>query len=115
VGVQLKSDRWIRDEVAHLPGVVDAVADEGRQGAARAEAILAAHRSSEPGSARIAIEHRDPDTWVHLIDEPDPAGNANKPNAVAIEFGRTGATGRGASQGIFALSSAFGGAFRRSR
>lgn len=115
MGVQLYSDRYIRSLVAHLDGVVGAVAAEALEGAVRAEAILTAHHSPEPGSARIEVEQGDVDTHVSLVDEPNPAGNAGKPNAVAIEFGRTGARGRGASQGIFALSGAFGGAFRRSR
>lgn len=84
------------DTVAHLPGVVAAVRAVGNQGAAEAEAILAFH--FETGASKIEVDYGVTDTVVSLVDEA----------AVSIEFGRTGALGRGASQGVFALTGAFG-------
>jgi hypothetical protein len=95
--------------VAYLPGVTDAVNDKAKQGGRRAEAILRAHRSPVAGAAYIEVTRGRTDSFVSLVDPPSQAGNNFKPNAMAIEYGRSGARGRGASQGIFAVTGAFGG------
>lgn len=76
---------------SHLPGVVQAVAREGEQIAARARGRLAEHRVT--GTATILVTHHVPDTIVSLVD----------PAAVSIEFGRNGSRGRGASRGLHVL------------
>ncbi|MFC7330817.1 MULTISPECIES: DUF5403 family protein [Nocardiopsidaceae] len=69
--------------------------------ATRARTRLAQHRES--GRARIeVIRGRRSDAFVELVDD-GPDGNA-----VAIEYGRTGSRGRGASQGVYALHYAIG-------
>lgn len=87
--------------VAHLPGVIGAVAAKAQEGAGRAEAILARHQpGKQPGSggSHITVTHGSVDSFVNLID---PGGAA-----VNIEFGRSGGRG-GAMQGIRAISGAF--------
>lgn len=88
--------RSCNETVAHLPGVVGAVRAAGERGAAGAKAILAAH--FETGASKIEVKYGRTDTVVSLVDKA----------AVSIEFGRTGARGRGASQGVFALTGGFG-------
>lgn len=66
----------IEDAVAHLPGVVAAVAAKGEEIAAVARTRLAAHRDS--GNAKIEVSHGVTDTFVELVD----------PAAMTIEFGR---------------------------
>lgn len=83
--------------VAHLDGVIAAVAAEAAWRGARAEAILRAHFRT--GASSIEVTHGAVDSWVSLVDDA----------AVSIEFGRTGATGkRGRSQGVFPVWEAFG-------
>ena len=70
---------WVSEfapsDVARLPGVRAAVAEKGREIAARARTGLKGHR--ETGAAKIRVESRSPDYLVHLVDEA----------ALAIEFG----------------------------
>jgi hypothetical protein len=82
--------------VAHLPGVVNAVHDAAQDGARGATSILRAH--FHEGRSRIEVTRGSVDSWVSLVD----------PAAVSIEFGRTGARGRGSSQGVFAVTGGFG-------
>jgi hypothetical protein len=82
--------------VAHLPGVIGAVHDTAQDGARRAEAVLRAHFYR--GQSEIEVTRGAVDSFVSLID----------PAALSIEYGRTGARGRGASQGVHALEAAFG-------
>jgi hypothetical protein len=86
------------EKVAHLAGVVGAVADTARAGGARAEAALSAHRAQ--GHARIEVSHGSVDSFVTLSDERGQRA------AAAIEYGRSGGP-RGASQGLFVLRGAF--------
>jgi hypothetical protein len=88
---------YCNELVARLPGVIDAVHDKAQQGGRRAETILRAHHHE--GDARIEVTQGTTDSFVSLVD----------PAAFSIEFGRTGARGRGRSQGIFAVTGAFGG------
>lgn len=83
--------------VAHLPGVVAAVYEKALEGAARAEAILNSAKE-RTGASKIEVSQGDTDSYVSLVD----------PNAISIEFGRVGTMGRGTSQGIFAVTRAFG-------
>lgn len=84
------------DTVAHLSGVVAAVAAEAAEAGGRAEAILRTHFHT--GASSIEVTHGDVDSWVSLVDDA----------AVSIEFGRTGARGQGTSQGVFPVWEAFG-------
>lgn len=88
------------ETVAHLPGVRAHIASRSRKAAARAKAKLLGHRVR--GDAHIEHSMGTLDGYVSLVDPPSDA-NSGKPNAMAIEFGRTGARGRGASQGIHVL------------
>lgn len=85
------------ETVAHLPGVRLAVSAKAEEGAARARAILGAHRKT--GKSSIDVTHGELDSFVNLND---PGGDA-----MSIEFGRTGARGHGRSQGVHALGGAF--------
>lgn len=82
--------------VAHLPGVIAAVHEAALEGAAAAEGILAAH--FETGASKVEVSQGSVDSWVSLVDD----------HAVSIEFGRTGARGRGSSQGVYAVTGGFG-------
>lgn len=78
---------WVHPEiasiVAHLSGVVDAVAEVAKPIEVRARGALAAHRRT--GAASIEVEHGVTDTVVSLVDEA----------ALSIEYGHTDArTGR---------------------
>lgn len=84
------------EDVAHLAGVIAAVNATAQEGAARARSILAAHFHT--GASSIEVSQGDVDSFVSLVD----------PAAISIEFGRSGAMGRGTSQGIFAITRAFG-------
>lgn len=88
--------RSCNEIVAHLPGVVAAVAAKAEEGKGRAEAILARHHRT--GAAHITVSHGTTDSFVNLVD---PGGAA-----AAIEFGRSGGP-RGATQGVRAISGAF--------
>lgn len=87
--------------VAHLPGVIGAVAAKAAEGAARASAILAGHHHE--GLTEITVTHGAVDSFVNLVDRS--GGKAN-PAAAAIEFGHTTPKGHPV-QGIHAISSAF--------
>lgn len=86
------------DIVAHLPGVRAEVRATAQKGAAKAEAVLAAHRYE--GHSRITVTTGSLDAFVNLDDTRGDHA------AGAIEFGRSGGRG-GATQGINALGSAF--------
>lgn len=87
--------------VAHLPGVIAAVYAKAQEGGVTARAILASHRHT--GASSIEVTQGDVDSFVSLVD----------PNAISIEFGRVGTMGRGTSQGVFAVTRAFGGSAPR--
>ncbi len=82
--------------ISHLPGVRSRVRRTAYQGAARASAILAAHRAE--GHSRITVTHGDVDSFVNLDD------TRGYPAAAAIEYGRKR---RGVTSGIHAIRSAF--------
>ena len=83
--------------VAHE--VQPAVVERAEILANRARTRLAQHRES--GRARIEVTRgRRSDAFVELVDDGG--------NAVAIEYGRRGSRGRGASQGVYALHYAIG-------
>lgn len=88
--------------VAHLEGVIAAVAAKAEEGAARAEAILKSRHkpTNPPPHPYIEVTHGTVDSFVSLVD-PDPRGSAK-----SIEFGRSGGN-RGATQGVRAISGAF--------
>lgn len=86
------------DIVAHLPGVRAEVRATANKGAAKAEAVLAAHRYE--GHAQITVTTGSLDAFVNLDDTRGDHA------AGAIEFGRSGGRS-GATQGINALGSAF--------
>lgn len=83
---------------AKLPGVRAKLRTTAYAGAARAEAVLDAHRAQ--GHARITVTHGTLDYFVNLDD------TRGQRAAAAIEFGRRGGR-RGVSSGIHALRSAF--------
>lgn len=91
---------------AKLPGVRRKLAETARDGAARAEAILAVHRYS--GDSRITTTRGTLDWFVNLDD------TRGQHAAAAIEYGRrlgpdTGEDGSTGSRtvGVHALRSAF--------
>ena len=86
------------ETVAHLPGVIGAVASVAKAAGSRAEGLLASHRHL--GHARIEVSHGDVDSFVTLSDERGQRA------AAAIEFGRSGGP-TGASQGLFVLRGSF--------
>jgi len=94
VAVHIEED--CNEIVAHLDGVIAAVYATAQQGAARARAILASHRHT--GASSIEVSQGDVDSYISLVD----------PAAISIEFGRVGTMGRGTSQGVFAITKAFG-------
>lgn len=87
--------------VAKLPGVKVHIGVRTRAAAGRAKARLLGHRKR--GDAYIEHSQGVLDGYVSLVDPPSSANN-NKPNAMAIEFGRTGTVGGGPSQGVHALT-----------
>lgn len=90
---------WADDEYfAKLPGVRRTLARTAKAGAARAEAILDAHRYQ--GHAKIETSKGTLDWFVSLDD------TRGQRAAAAIEYGRKGGRG-GVSSGIHALRSAF--------
>ncbi|RKN40804.1 DUF5403 family protein [Streptomyces hoynatensis] len=70
--------------IAHMRGVVDAVADEAEERAARIRAVAAAHQRSGRFYASIKTAPRGPDT---LIYSDDPA-------ALSINYGHRAPDGR---------------------
>jgi hypothetical protein len=89
------NDKEMNRLISHLPGVRRRVRRTAYAGAARAEAILAAHRVT--GASRITVDG-DVDYFVSLDDA------RGYPAAAAIEYGRKR---RGVTSGIHALRSAF--------
>lgn len=87
------------DVIAHLRGVIGAVHDKAKEGAARASAILAAHHHT--GDSRITVTRGTVDSFVNLDDTRGDHA------AAAIEYGRSGGR-HGATQGVHALGGAFG-------
>ena len=83
---------------AKLPGVRRTLNVTAHAGAARAEAILAAHRHQ--GHSRITVTRGGLDYFVNLDD------TRGQRAAAAIEYGRRRGRG-GATVGIFALRGAF--------
>ena len=83
---------------AKLPGVRRVLSRTAKDGASRAEAILAAHRYQ--GHSRITVTRGGLDYFVNLDD------TRGYPAAAAIEYGRKRGRG-GATAGIFALRGAF--------
>lgn len=94
--VKLLPSKQFNKTVAHLTGVIAAVAAEAGRGAARADAILSGHHYT--GATHITVSHGSVDSFVNLVD---PGGAA-----AAIEFGHVSKTGK-AVQGIRAISGAF--------
>lgn len=100
------SDREMNYLISHMPGVRRTVSSTARQGAARASAILAAHRYQ--GHSRITVTHGDVDSFVNLDD------TRGQRAAAAIEYGRRlgpdteedGSTGS-RSVAVYALRGAF--------
>lgn len=92
---------WVTDEYfAKLPGVRAKLATTARGGAARASAILAAHRAE--GHSRITLTRGTLDWFVNLDDTRGDRA------AAAIEYGRKNeGRSRGTTSGIHALRSAF--------
>ncbi|MCK2237710.1 MULTISPECIES: DUF5403 family protein [unclassified Crossiella] len=73
--------RNIADTMAHLPGVVEAVAEVADDIAARANALLNEH--TESGRASIEITRGRTDSVVSLVD----------PAALSIEYGHADRAG----------------------
>ena len=87
--------------VAHLPGVIAAVAKTAEKGGVRAAILLTQHTTEgDQGHARITVTHGSVDSFVNLDDTRSQSA------AAAIEFGRSGGK-RGPSEGIFVLTRAF--------
>jgi hypothetical protein len=85
-------------DVAHLGGVVNAVYARALVAEGVARAKLSARRDT--GASYINVTRGDVDSFLNLND---PGGGA-----LQIEFGRTGAMGKGgAFQGVFAITGAF--------
>jgi hypothetical protein len=82
-----------------VPGVAAYVYTVAQSGGAKARSILNAHRDT--GASYIEVtKGSHPDSHISLVD---PGGNA-----IAIEFGRPGTTGRQPpSRGVHALQGAF--------
>lgn len=86
------------DTVAHLGGVKNAIRAKLEQAESRAKAILGAKPSGRT-ARHSSIGSYMGDTDGHLYLE-DPDGGA-----LAIEFGRTGAMGKGGpTQGVHAIT-----------
>lgn len=98
MSLRLIPQKRMNEVVSHLPGVRGAVRAKAKEGAGRARGVLAAHRYQ--GHSRITITYGSVDAFVNLDD------TRGQRAAAAIEFGRSGGS-RGASQGIYALRSAF--------
>jgi uncharacterized protein DUF5403 len=90
------NDKQMNKLISHLPGVRSVIRKTAYEGAARAEAILAAHRVT--GASRITVTHGNVDSFVNLDD------TRGYPAAAAIEYGRKR---RGVTSGVHALRSAF--------
>ena len=78
MSIDLYSDRYIRDMVAHLPGVIGAVYTNAKTIKIEAEQRLAVHRYyKDDNAAEIELDRGEVDSFVSLVD----------PGAVPIEFG----------------------------
>lgn len=85
MSVDLRSDEYIRDLVAHLPGVAGAVWAKGQAIGKTAQSRLEMHRFyGDDSQSEIEMERRYPDALVSLVDEA----------AGAIEFGSRRPNGR---------------------
>lgn len=72
------------DIVAHLPGVIGAVARVANERAAVARGTLLAHYAE--GYSSIDVSYGDVDAFVNLVDRPS-VSNRGRPVAHVIEFG----------------------------
>lgn len=77
-------DRRLDAIVAHLPGVVDAVAADAEQRAGRIRAAAAAHRDTGRFYTSIRTARAGPDTIIYSDD----------PGALSINYGHQAANGR---------------------
>jgi UDP-N-acetylenolpyruvoylglucosamine reductase len=78
MSIDLYSDRYIRDMVAHLPGVIGAVYTNAKTIKVEAEQRLAMHRYyKDDNAAEIELDRGEVDSFVSLVDT----------GAVPIEFG----------------------------
>lgn len=96
--VKLLPTKAFNRTIAHLDGVIAAVAAEAAAGKARAESILAANGHGPAPHSHITVSHGSVDSFVNLVD---PGGAA-----AAIEFGHTTKSGH-AVQGVHAITGAF--------
>lgn len=96
--VRMEREVDVNTTVSHLGGVTGAVRAKADQGAARASAVLAAHRYE--GHSEINVTHGDVDSFVNLDD------SRGQRAAAAIEFGRSRGRG-GSTAGVGALARAF--------
>jgi hypothetical protein len=99
MAVELIPQQQMNKVISHLAGVRAAVYGKAKDGAEVASAILDFHHHS--GHARITVTRGTVDAFVNLDD------TRGQRAAAAIEFGRSGGK-RGASQGIYAVTGAFG-------
>jgi len=99
---------WILDDgkmqkkISHEIGVIQAVNRVAREKAAIARGYLAGHRAE--GHSYIDVTRGKVDSFVNLNDIGSKS-NKGHPAAAAIEFGRSGDS---PTQGVRALSRAFG-------
>jgi hypothetical protein len=100
--IWIKPDPVMQDDIAHEPGVIQAVNKVAREKAAIAKGYLAAHRYE--GHSSIEVSRGEVDSFVSLTDRRSRSNNYAAA-AAAIEFGRSGDS---PSQGVRALSRAFG-------
>ncbi len=99
----IKPDRVMQDDIAHLSGVHRAVMNVAREKAAIATGYLMAHRAEGHASIEVTRGTKT-DAFVSLTDQRSKS-NSYAPAAAAIEFGRSG---KNPTQGVRALSRAFG-------
>lgn len=95
-------DSAMQDKIAHEAGVIRAVNRQAREKAAIAKGYLMAHRAE--GHSSITVTRGEVDSFVNLEDKRSKS-NKYKAAAAAIEFGRSGER---PTQGVRALSRAFG-------
>jgi hypothetical protein len=99
MAVYLIPQQEMNETISHLAGVRAAVYAKAKDGAEVAKAILDFHYHD--GHSRITVTRGTVDAFVNLDD------TRGQRAAAAIEFGRSGGR-RGASQGIYAITGAFG-------
>jgi hypothetical protein len=95
-------DGPMQDKIAHEAGVIRAVNRVAREKAAIAKGYLMAHRAE--GHSSIDVTRGGTDSFVNLNDKRSRSNNYAAA-AAAIEFGRSG---QAPTQGVRALSRAFG-------